>query len=241
MTRLALVTAMAAAAIVVVAAQSGTTLNTLTQKEQSEGWKLLFDGKTTTGWHGYNQKTFPEGWAVRDGALTRVGETIDLVTDNEYADFELQFAWRIAANGNSGLFYHVVESPQFKATYFTGPEYQLIDKDGHPDGKNGPDRWSAANYALNAPAQDYAKKPGEWNQSRLVVDHGHVEHWLNGVKAVEYELWSADWKARVAKSKFKQWPQYGLAKTGHIALQEHGAEIAFRNLKIRELPAKSSQ
>jgi hypothetical protein len=182
----------------------------------------------------------PEGWAVKDGALTRVAKTTDIVSDEEYANFELQFDWMIAKNGNSGLFFHVVESPKYKDTYYTGPEFQLLDNAGHPDAKNGPDRWAGANYALHAPTKNTAHGPGEWNQCRLVVNNGHVEHWMNGAKVVEYELWSDDWKARVAKSKFTQWPDYGMAKSGHIALQEHGAEIAFRNLKIKVLPAKGT-
>jgi 3-keto-disaccharide hydrolase len=214
--------------------------NTLTDKERADGWKLLFDGQTTAGWHGYKQKGMPEGWAVKDGALTRVAKTTDIVSDEEFANFELQFDWKIAKNGNSGLFFHVVESPKYKETYYTGPEFQLLDNAGHPDGKNGPDRWAGANYALHAPTQNTAHGPGEWNQCRLIVNNGHVEHWMNGAKVVEYELWSDDWKARVAKSKFTQWPDYGMAKSGRIALQEHGAEIAFRNLKIKVLPAKGT-
>jgi Domain of Unknown Function (DUF1080) len=214
--------------------------NTLTDKEKADGWKLLFDGQTTTGWHGYNQKGMPEGWAVKDGALTRVSKTTDIVSDEEFANFELRFDWKLAKNGNSGLFFHVVESPKYKDTYLTGPEFQLLDNEGHPDSKNGPDRFAGANYALHAPTRNTVHAPGEWNHSRLVVNNGHVEHWMNGVKVVEYELWSDDWKARVANSKFKQWPDYGLAKSGRIALQEHGAEVAFRNLKIKVLPAKGT-
>ena len=214
--------------------------NTLTDKEKAEGWKLLFDGATTAGWHGYNQKGMPEGWAVKDGALTRVGKTTDIVTDEEFANFELQFDWKLAKNGNSGVFFHVVESPKYEAAYYTGPEFQLLDNEGHPDGKNGPDRWAGGNYALHAPAQNTAHAPGEWNQCRLVVNNGHVEHWMNGVKVVEYELWGDDWKTRVAKSKFKQWPDYGMARSGRIALQEHGFEVAFRNIKIKPLPGKGT-
>ena len=215
-------------------------VNTLTDKEKADGWKLLFDGQTTKGWHGYNQTSVPEGWAVKDGALTRVAKTTDIVSDEEFENFDLQFDWKLAKNGNSGLFYHVVESPKYKEVYFTGPEYQLLDNEGHPDGKNGPDRFSGANYALHAPSQNTVHTPGEWNQSRIVVNNGHVEHWLNGVKVVEYELWSNDWKTRVANSKFKAWPDYGMAKAGRLALQEHGFEVAFRNIKIKPLPGKGT-
>ena len=215
---------------------AGDAPNTLTDKEKADGWKLLFDGQTTNGWHGYNQKGMPEGWAVKDGALTRVAKTTDIVSDEEYANFELQFDWRIAKNGNSGLFFHVVESPTYKDTYYTGPEFQLLDNAGHPDGKNGPDRWAGANYALHAPTQNTAHEPGEWNQCRLVVNNGHVEHWMNGVKVVEYELWSDDWKARVAASKFAAMPDYGSRATGHIVLQDHGDRVAYRNIRVRTAP-----
>ena len=164
----------------------------------------------------------PEGWAVKDGALTRVAKTTDIVSDEEFENFDLQFDWKLAKNGNSGVFFTSSSHPSYKEVYFTGPEYQLLDNDGHPDGKNGPDRFSGANYALHAPSQNTVHTPGEWNQSRIVVNNGHVEHWLNGVKVVEYELWSNDWKTRVANSKFKAWPDYGMAKTGRLALQEHG-------------------
>jgi hypothetical protein len=239
MKRIALIVLTAAFAAMAILQAAGEP-NTLTDKEKAEGWKLLFDGKTTAGWHGYNRKGFPEGWAVQDGALVRVSPTVDIVSDEEYGSFELQFDWKIAAKGNSGLFFHVVESPQLKETYFTGPEFQLLDNAGHPDSRNGPDRWAGANYALHAPSQNTARGPGEWNQARLVVNNAHVDHWMNGVKVVEYELWSDDWKARGAKSKFTKWPGYGMAKMGRIALQEHGNEVAFRNIKIKVLPAKGT-
>lgn len=227
-------TVLAVAAAVV--APRADAPNTLTAQEKANGWVLLFDGTTTTGWHGYNQTTAPAGWAAKDGALTRVAESGDLSSDKEYADFDLRFDWRISKNGNSGLMYRVVESPKYKSSYFTGPEFQILDNLGHPDGKNGKDRWAGANYALNAPTQDTTKPVGEWNACRLVVKGGHVEHWMNGVKVVEYELWSDAWKASVAASKFKQWPDYGMAKSGHIVLQDHEAEVAFRNIKIKVLP-----
>lgn len=230
---------------VLLAATAATTLaamesNTLTAAEKKDGWELLFDGTTTTGWRGWKQDTAPEGWKAVDGALTRVAKAGDLITKDQYASFDLMFEWRLAKNGNSGVFYHVAEAPDLPNTYTTGPEYQLIDNDGHPDARNGPDRLAGGNYALHAPVNAAPKPIGEWNQARILVDGPHVEHWLNGVKAVEYELWSADWKDRVEKSKFKAMPRYGLEKTGHIALQDHGDEVAFRNLKIKVLDRKGS-
>jgi Domain of Unknown Function (DUF1080) len=233
MRRMIALIGLAAAAVVVVA--RADTPNTLTAQEKGAGWALLFDGSTTAGWHGYNQTTAPAGWAAKDGALTRVAESGDLSSDREYANFDLQFDWRISKNGNSGLMYRVVESPMYKSSYFTGPEFQILDNLGHPDGKNGKDRWAGANYALNAPSEDTTRPVGEWNSCRLLVNGAHVEHWMNGVKVVEYELWSDDWKTRVAASKFKAWPDYGMAKSGHIVLQDHEAEVAFRNIKIKVL------
>jgi hypothetical protein len=214
--------------------------NTLTDAEKKDGWKLLFDGSTTNGWRGFNKDSVPAGWKVVDGALTRVDKAGDLITTDKYADFDLTFEWRIAKNGNSGVFYHVAEAPDLDTVYRTGPEYQLIDNEGHPDAKNGPDRWAGANYALNAPTKSETKPIGEWNQSRIVVKGPHVEHWLNGTKVVDYELWSPDWKARVEKSKFKTMPRYGMEKTGYIALQDHGNEVAFRNMKIKVLGGRES-
>ena len=141
--------ALAATAAVVMARADAP--NALTAQEKADGFVLLFDGTTTTGWHGYNRTDAPAGWAAKDGALTRVAEAGDLSSDKEYANFDLKFDWRISKNGNSGLMYRVVESPKYKSSYFTGPEFQILDNLGHPDGKNGKDRWAGANYALNAP------------------------------------------------------------------------------------------
>ena len=172
MTRTMLAAAFIAAFVAAAPLGAADAMNTLTDKEKADGWKLLFDGQTTKGWHGYNQTSVPEGWAVKDGALTRVAKTTDIVCDEEFENFALQFDWKLAKNGNSGVFYHVIESPKYKEVYFTGPEYQLLDNAGHPDGKNGPDRFSGANYALHAPSQNTVHTPGEWNQSRIVVNNG---------------------------------------------------------------------
>jgi hypothetical protein len=134
------------------------------------------------------------------------------------------------------VFFHVAEAPDLPNTFTTGPEYQLLDNDGHPDAKNGPDRLAGGNYALHPPMNAVPKAIGEWNGSRILVNGPRVEHWLNGVKVVEYEIGSADWEARVKASKFGKIPPYGRTKIGYIALQDHGDAVAFRNLKIRSLP-----
>jgi hypothetical protein len=221
------------AALATTAQATAAADNTLTAAEKAAGWKLLFDGKTTTGWRGYQKKEAPAGWTVVNGELTRTGEGGDLVTNDPYADFELAIDWKIAPKGNSGIFYRGLETEE--RIYYTAPEYQVLDNDGHPDAKNGPDRFAGANYDLIAPAKNVCHPAGQWNSTRILVRGAHVEHWLNGEKVVEYEFWTPEWKALVANNKFKQWPSYGMAKAGLIGLQDHGDTVAFKNIKIRLL------
>lgn len=206
--------------------------NTLTPRETSDGWKLLFDGRTTAGWRGYKAETMPAGWQVRDGALTRVDQAGDIVSDEQYASFELSFEWKISPGGNSGVFFHVTEDHDY--VWETGPEYQILDNSMHADGANVLTS-AASNYALNAPAEDHTRPVGQWNEGRISVHGAHVEHWLNGYKVLEYELWSPEWKELVAASKFGAMPDYGMRKTGHLALQDHGDEVAYRSIKIKRL------
>jgi len=222
----------------VIMAQNGG-MNTLTPQEKAAGWRLLFDGQSLEGWRGFKQKAAPDGWKAVNGELTRVGKGGDIITNDQFSDFELSLDWKLAKGGNSGIFYHVLEEGGDQA-YFTGPEYQLLDNATHKDGAS-PVTSTGSNYALNAPSKDVSKPVGEWNQTRIVVKGPHVEHWLNGVKVVEYELWSPDWEARVKASKFAKMPGYGRAKTGHIALQDHGDPIAFRNIKLRSLAQSSTR
>ncbi len=208
--------------------------NTLTAAEQAAGWQLLFDGTTIDKWRAVNGTGVPETWAVVDGTITaKPGKGTDLVSVEEYGDFELAVDFKVAKNGNSGIFYRGVESPT-APLYHSAPEYQILDDVGHPDAKNGPDRYCGSNYDVDPPLVEGACHPaGEWNAARILVKGAHVEHWLNGKKTADYELWSPEWKAKVAASKFKAWPTYGMAKTGRLALQHHGDEVAFRNIKIR--------
>lgn len=211
-------------------------LNTLTADEAAAGWRLLFDGRTTAGWRGYRRDSMPGGWQAVDGALTLVaGGGGDIITRDTFANFELSLEWRIAPGGNSGIMYHVTE--QGAATYTSGPEMQVLDDSGHADGRS---RLTAAgsDFGLYPAPAGVVRRAGEWNQARIVANGAHVEHWLNGVKLFEYELWSPDWQQRVQASKFRQWPEYGMAHRGHIALQDHGGDDhpAFRNIRIRVLP-----
>jgi hypothetical protein len=213
-------------------AQTGTSAMNSTATAQSD-WRSLFDGRTTAGWRGFRLDTVPGGWQVVDGALTRVGEGGDIITTDQFANFELELEWNVVPGGNSGIMFRVTEDSD--ATYKSGPEMQVLDDAAHRDGQS---RLTAAgaNYGLDAAPAGVVKPAGEWNAVRLVVNGAHVEHWLNGVKVVEYELWSPAWEAKVAATKFAQWPGYGRARRGHIALQDHGDRVAYRNIRIRVLP-----
>ena len=204
--------------------------NTLTAGEKAAGWSLIFDGKSTAGWKGFKTAAPDRGWRVVDGAIGPDPKTSkDLVTKASYANFELSFDWKISPKGNSGVMFHVI--PVGDETYESGPEYQILDNaHGEP-----PLQQAASLFALYAPTRDMTKPVGQFNHGRIVVDHGKVQHWLNGVKVVEYDMGSADFKARVAASKFKQWPQFATGKTGAIALQNHGDAVWFKNIKIRVL------
>jgi len=197
-------------------------------------WVDLFAGGADMHWRGYKQVRLPPAWSynAESNTLTRLGFGGDIITRNEYADFEFEIEWKVVPGGNSGIFYHAGEGTD--VIYENAPEMQGLDNARHADGKN-PLTTAGANYGLNAPAQDVTKLAGEWNRARIVVIGPHVEHWLNGVKLLEYELWTPEWTAKVKASKFNQWPTYGLARRGHIGLQEHGDPIEFRNARIREL------
>ena len=205
--------------------------NALTPEEAKAGWRLLFDGRTTAGWRGYQKEGMPAGWQVVDGALTRVAEAGDIITIDQFADFELALEWKISPGGNSGIFYRVTEEGEYG--YYSGPELQVLDDDRHRDGTS---RLTSAGsvFGLYPAPAGVVRAAGEWNQVRIVVRGNHVEHWLNGQKVVEYELQSADWEARVKTSKFVKWPGFGRASRGHIALQDHGDWVGYRNVKIRE-------
>lgn len=196
------------------------------------GFTPLFDGETTAGWRGYKQAGCPAGWQVVDGALTRVAEGGDIVTVEEYGDFELELEWRVAPGANSGVMFRVTEDHDYP--WETGPECQILDDQAHADGRE-PLTSAGSNYAMHAPARAAARPAGEWNETRILARGAHVEHWLNGEKIVEYELWSDDWRARVARCKWKDRPDYGQRTRGHIALQDHGDPVAFRALRIRRL------
>jgi len=204
------------------------------------GWVSLFDGKTLKGWHTFNSKRLARDWTVIDGSLVCLGPSADakggdLVSDKEYANFELSWSWKIEKGSNSGVMYHVIEGPKYHATYETGPEYQILDDLGWP-GKLEDWQKAGCDYAMHLPNNQKKLMPvGDWNTSKIVFNHGHVEHWLNGKKILEFEAWTADWNKKKAAGKWKDYPDYGKAKIGHIALQEHGHKVYFRDIKIKAL------
>lgn len=211
--------------------------NTLSPAETSAGWRLLFDGATSTGWHLYGGGRVV-GWEIAEGALVALAQDggHDIVTDDEFENFELVIDWKLSPRANSGIFFNVVEQGN-KAIYATGPEYQIIDDDGWPSRLEDWQR-TGANYAMHAPLTRAAKPVGEWNVTRIVVDRGHVEHWLNGAKTADYTLWTDEWTKLVSTGKWKDYPSYGRARKGRIGLQDHGNKVWFRNIKVRAVPAR---
>jgi Domain of Unknown Function (DUF1080) len=196
-------------------------------------WLVLFDGKSLDAWRGYKGAPVPDGWKIAGGALVKEVPVADIVSKDEFGDFELEIEWRIGEAGNSGIFYRGTE--EYDHIYWSAPEYQLLDDDKASDNKT---RLTCAGsaYALYPSPPGHLKPVGDWNATRIVARGAHVEHWLNGTKLVEYELWSPDWEQKVQASKFKDWPNYGRAKRGHIALQgDHTGSLGFRNIRVREL------
>jgi hypothetical protein len=208
---------------------SRPTANALTDQEKADGWKLLFDGTTTDGWRGYQQEGVPAGWQAKDGALVRVAKAGDLITKEQFGDFELTVDWKVSHGGNSGIFYRATEAGRH--IYETAPEFELRDSAFWTDNPftNG------ANYALHPPTRDAARPVGYWNTARIVAHGNKIEHWLNGEKVVVYELHSDDWKLRVAESHVRDWKGYGEAARGHMGLQDYNDLLWFRNIKVRPL------
>jgi hypothetical protein len=207
--------------------------NTLTDAEKSAGWRLLFDGKTPAGWVGIGKDAFPgKGWVIEDGALVHKAKEGggDIVTTEQFSDFELTWEWKVDPGANTGLKYNLPDAK--KAVGF---EYQLIDDDGHPDGKRGGrSHQTASLYDVLEPAADKKTNPvGQWNSSRVVVKGNHVEHWLNGAKTLEFEMGGEALMAAKAKSKFKNAAGWGEKQKSPILLQDHGDGAAFRSIKIR--------
>ena len=222
----------------------GSKDNKLTEEEINEGWELLFDGKSLGGWRDYLGEGVAGPWKAEKGTLYALGQGSDstgyIISEKQYANFILTFDWKISEGGNSGVLYHVVERPDYKVPYLTGPEYQVIDDIGFPEKL---EEWqkAGADYAMHNCDNEkkIIKKAGKWNRSVIVFDNGKAEHWLNGEKVLEFEAWTDDWFKRKESGKWDFAPEYGLARSGNIALQDHGNKVWYKNMKIRELPRKA--
>lgn len=220
-------------------------MNMLTKKEKKEGWVLMFDGKTTDGWRGYNLTAFPEkGWVIEDGTLKVIGSSKgeaggggDLLYDKKFRNFELSLEWKVSEGGNSGIFYLAQEIPG-EPVWKSAPEMQILDNEKHPDAKLGVDGNRAAGSLYDLiPGDLQAVKPaGEWNKVKILVYKGTVVHYVNGKQVLEYHLWTEDWKKMVLNSKFKDYDAFlNTAEEGYIVLQDHGDDVWFRNIKIKEM------
>lgn len=225
-----------------VASATPPAPNTLTEEEKAAGWELLFDGKTTDKWRGYNHETFPTlGWKVMDGTIAveksgteEEGFGGDIITKEKFENFELSIDFLLTDTANSGILYRVVEVEN-TPIWHNAPEYQLLDNERYAEMGIDNKHFTAANYDLHPAETDYTKPIGEWNTARIILNNNHVEHWLNGNLVVAYDLESPEWAALVAKSKFAEYPGYGKTRNGYIGLQDHGHLVQFRNLKVRRL------
>ncbi len=214
--------------------------NTLSEAEKAEGWALLFDGQSAAGWRGFNQDSLPGSWAAEGGLLTTAGTGGDIggdiiYTPQAFDNFELYLEWKIEEAGNSGIFYHVQEGEQYHALYENAPEYQLLDDIGFPQELEA---WQTvgADYGMYAPKEDKPVRPaGQWNSSRIRYTPNKVTYWLNGAEMLSFDPGSDDWQMRKEIGKWKDYPDYGAARTGWIGLQDHGSRAWFKNIKIRPL------
>lgn len=220
-----------------------TSPNTLSAKEKNNGWQLLFDGQTTKGWHTYGKQTAGKVWKVEDGALhldaaskkSFPNEGGDIVTAEEFDNFDLMLDWKISKNGNSGVMIYVKEdAAKYKEPYFTGPEMQVLDNDGHPDGKIHKHR-AGDLYDLIPSLKEPVKPVGEWNHVEIISNNSKLDFYLNNEHIVSTTMWDDNWRSMIAASKFKAWPDFGTYKKGRIDLQDHGNDVWFKNIRIKRL------
>jgi hypothetical protein len=213
------------------------TMNSVSTNGQAD-YKPLFDGKTMSGWRTYQNKP-ADSWTVKNGSLyckeitpDKSDRRADLITTKQYENFDLSLDWKISPKSNTGVIY--LSTEEFPTSYLSGPEYQIIDDKNYP-GKLEDWQKTGANYAMHAAPSAKPKPVGEWNNTRIIVNKGHVEHWLNGEKVVDYQLGTNEWQVKKEASKWKDAPGYGMSSKGHIVLQDHGSEAWFKNIKIKEL------
>jgi hypothetical protein len=217
-------------------AESGATTSVstgLTAEQRASGWRPLFDGTNTDAWRGYKTQTMPAGWHIVDGVLTKTGSVEDIVTKDQFGNFQLALDWKLSPGGNAGVFYRGTE--EYDHIYWSAPEYQLLDDAGHPDGQSRLTS-AGADYGLYPSPAGVVKPADQWNSTLIVVNGNTIQHWLNGQKLLEYEVGSADWTAKVKASKFAAYPNYGRAPKGYIAVQgDHDGTLSLRNVRIREI------
>lgn len=218
-------------------------MNTISDIEKQEGWQLLFDGKTMEGWHGYNTVTIGQGWQVAGSTLHFDGSARDesskmicndIATDKTFSDFHLKIEWKISVNGNSGIMFHVQEDIKYRTPWFTGPEMQILDNDGHQDGQFAKHR-AGDLYDLVACSRETVHPVGEWNSAEIILHKGRLSFIQNGEEVVFTTIGNDNWDNLVARSKFKDMPGFAKYRAGKITLQDHGSAVWFRNIKIKEL------
>ncbi len=217
-------------------------LNELSKAEKKDGWQLLFDGTTKNGWHVYNNRTDGSAWKVADGTLYLEPEARgprgegagEFITTDSFENFHLKLEWKLTEGGNSGIIFLAREDSKYRYAYITGPEMQIIDNDKHPDAKNIKHR-AADLYDFITAQPENVRPIGEWNQVEIVLNKGKLDLYQNGAKVVSTTMWDANWEAMKAQSKFKNTPDFGAFKKGHIVLQDHGNKVFFRNIKIKNL------
>jgi hypothetical protein len=218
-------------------AYSASAQNPLTKKEKQDGWHLLFDGKTTKGWHTYLKPTASAAWKVNNGILEldpKAPDQGDLVTDKEYENYELSVAWKISPEGNSGIIFGVHEDTTLKQTYLSGIEMQVLDNEKAEDNKKA-NHLAGSLYDMKAPSASVAKPAGEWNVAKISKKDGHLIFWLNGTEIINVQMGSPEWQELLNNSKFKNWANFAKYPKGKIALQDHGHLVAFKNIRIKEL------
>lgn len=218
-------------------------MNSLSEQEKAEGWKLLFDGSSKNGWHIWHGKSDGSAWKVQDGMLhldpqeMKDWQTVgggDIVTDSAFTNFHFSVEWKVADSGNSGIIFLVQEDAKYEHTWHTGPEMQVLDNNGHPDAKITKHR-AGDLYDLISVSKETVKKAGEWNKAEVICNNGALDLFLNDEKVVSTRLDDENWKKLKAASKFNDKPDFGAFKGGHIALQDHGNKVWFRNIKIKQL------
>ena len=214
-------------------AMSTSSATGLTAEQRAAGWRSLFDGTNTSAWRGYKSQTFPAGWRIVDGVLTKSGAVEDIMTRDQFGNFQLAFDWKLSPGGNAGVFYRGTE--EYDHIYWSAPEYQLLDDAGHPDGQSRLTS-AGADYGLYPSPAGVVRPADQWNSTLIVASGNRIQHWLNGQKLLEYEIGSPDWEAKVKASKFVTYPNYGRAKQGYIAIQgDHDGTLSIRNVRIREI------